>query len=877
VEQQPAKQLPSVGIELSTKELRELGCGRELGRYTLLRRIAAGGMAEVYVARSKGVSGFEKKVAIKKILPQHSHNERFINMLVDEAKITVSLTHPNIAQVYELGLDGDDTYFIVMEYVDGRPLNRLMQRVDERGIMTIPIEHAVHVMSEVSKGLDHAHKQKDQRGSPLQIVHRDISPQNVLIAYQGDVKLIDFGIARAEGRIAQTSHGVIKGKLRYLAPEIAAGDEPDNRADLYCCGIVLFEMLTGEAMFAPKSDLEAIEMASQARVRSPRSRNPRVPQDLDDIVMKALKRDRNERYQTAKELHTELRRFLNQHHPAFVGSELGDFMQQMFNAEIAQERRLDAMAEKVAQQSLDEPYEEDPTMAGSSDELIHGSIREGRRNYKQLVTRLGIGADDPRAQSPSHPREVRLAGADGGHSMGLVLEDKSERPLIDRPGSLKYPVTMPPQGTGNFEEPSISLPSFDHVAPTQRAENPFPEEGGPSIVPTVRGPPPDESDSDFERWAAPSSDGESAAILEEVAGRLERELVQYPTADPSDAASPILSEAAAHARTASFNVVDERAKPQNLGVTIALVDAASSGPAIISEPERKRPSKPKAPTIAVPSGAAWGYIFVFFAIAIGGGSFIYTGLAPQEEHPIAIPPHNDLRSDAVRSPLQLEPITVDVPQSQRKDPASVTLRVTPDVKIDVEVDGRIRARHDRSPIFIGELTPGKAHKIKIRAEGFATEDLSEVLSPGTDLPLEVTLSSLSGTIVIKGAEEGTISADHGQVKGDSIVDIPLDTEVAVHVHRPGAKEWTEEVRVSSTDPIELEVPPPSKLPRGLLVVNSRPVSTVLINGKKKGETPLKVKLVPGKYKVTLVGPDGDKRTTLKSVAPGKTTTMVHRW
>src|SRR5439155_14551754 len=130
----------------------------------------------------------------------------FIDMLVDEAKITVSLTHPNIAQVYELGLDGEDTYFIVMEYVDGRPLNKLMQRVDEKGIMTIPLVHAVHIMSEVAKGLDHAHKQKDQRGLPLSIVHRDISPQNVLIAYQGDVKLIDFGIARAEGRAAQTSH-----------------------------------------------------------------------------------------------------------------------------------------------------------------------------------------------------------------------------------------------------------------------------------------------------------------------------------------------------------------------------------------------------------------------------------------------------------------------------------------------------------------------------------------------------------------------------------------------------------------------------------------------------------------------------------------------
>src|SRR5687768_13528806 len=158
-----------------------MGCGRQIGRYTLLRRIAFGGMAEVYTAYSQGLmAGFEKKVAIKKILPQHSHNERFIDMLVDEAKITVSLTHPNIAQVYELGLHGED-YFIVMEYVDGRPLNRLMQRVDERGLNVIPIEFCAHVMAEIAKGLDHAHNQRDQRGRPLAIVHRDVSPQNVLI------------------------------------------------------------------------------------------------------------------------------------------------------------------------------------------------------------------------------------------------------------------------------------------------------------------------------------------------------------------------------------------------------------------------------------------------------------------------------------------------------------------------------------------------------------------------------------------------------------------------------------------------------------------------------------------------------------------------
>ncbi|MCK6552291.1 serine/threonine protein kinase, partial [Myxococcota bacterium] len=480
---------PFAGPELTTRELRDLGCGRPLGRFTLLRRIATGGMAEVYVARAKGISGFEKKVAIKKILPQHSHNERFVDMLVDEAKITVSLTHPNIAQVYELGLDGDDEYFIVMEWVDGRPLNKLMQRVDERGLDTIPVAHAAHVMAEISKGLDHAHKQKDQRGYPLSIVHRDVSPQNVLVSYQGDVKLIDFGIARAEGRAAQTSHGVIKGKLRYLAPEIAAGDEPDHRADVYCCGIVLFEMLTGEAMFAPKSDMEAIAMASEARVRSPRSRNPKVPQDLDDICMRALRRDRNDRYQSAKDLHGELRRFLNQHYPAYLGSELGDFMQGMFAQEIVAERRLDAIVERYAERASDDDDDaldddlEDPTTVGKLELRPSTAVRRGasivegaaKKPYKPIVTRLAIGAE--RTSRP----EVKLIGADGGEPMGVVLHEAgSERPPIRfESAHAKHPGTLPPIAQAETVRPpevvALDEAGFDDgsAEPTRRASNPL--------------------------------------------------------------------------------------------------------------------------------------------------------------------------------------------------------------------------------------------------------------------------------------------------------------------------------------------------------------------------------------------------------------------
>lgn len=421
----------------STGELRQLGAGKKLGRYTLLRRVAAGGMAEVYAARSHGVSGFEKKVAIKKILPQYSLNARFVDMLVDEAKIAVSLTHPNIAQIYELGLE-DDTYYIVMEFVDGRPLNRLLQKVDARGHRTIPIEHAVHIVAEVSKGLYHAHEQRDHRGQPLGIVHRDVSPQNVMIAHTGDVKLIDFGIARAEGRAAQTNVGTIKGKLRYLAPEIALGLEPDHRVDVYCCGIVLFELLTGEAMFAPRTDVEAIEMASQAKVRSPRLSNPAVPVELEDIVMRALVRDRDRRYPSARALHVDLRRFLNTFAPAFVGSELGDYMQALFGPEMDEDRRLDQLAEKVVaevQAAAGEPARAEPAppTARPREPSALGPATDTRSGgYRELVTRSSIELVAPVVdQTPALGTDQPAPGAGEGGEDTAAIATSRTRPLVD--------------------------------------------------------------------------------------------------------------------------------------------------------------------------------------------------------------------------------------------------------------------------------------------------------------------------------------------------------------------------------------------------------------------------------------------------------------
>ena len=298
----------------------------------------------MWLARARGEHGFSKRVALKKILLQHAADPRFVRMLVDEAKITVELSHPNIAQVLELGRD-EGSLFIAMEYVQGVPLIELMRWADAEGRVGQPFAHAAHIIAEVAAGLEHAHQRTDGEGKSLGIVHRDVTPQNVMLSFGGAVKLVDFGIARAENRLNETRPGIIRGKLRYLAPEIAQGLEPDGRADIFCCGILLFELLTGEALYAPRSDLEAIEMATRALVRSPREVRPDIPDELERIVMRALAKDPADRYPSARALQDDLRLFTNHWDPSFVPSALGELMQVAFRDRMLRERARDDRAE----------------------------------------------------------------------------------------------------------------------------------------------------------------------------------------------------------------------------------------------------------------------------------------------------------------------------------------------------------------------------------------------------------------------------------------------------------------------------------------------------------------------------------------------------
>jgi eukaryotic-like serine/threonine-protein kinase len=274
-------------------------------RYRITERIAAGGMAEVFKGVAESLQGFRKNVAIKRILPNLTKNQKFVTMFLDEARLSLFLQHANVVQVFDIG-HADDTYFIVMEFVDGVDLKAIFEwrrRIRKR----LTIGQTIYMIMEVCKGLAYAHDLlSPETGRPLGIVHRDISPANVLISRNGEIKLADFGLAKAASQVEATDPGVVKGKMSYLSPEAARGENVDHRADIFAVGILLYEALTSKRLFYGESDYQTVEMVRNAKVPSISQQNPEVEPEFEEIVRKALARRVEDRFQTATDLQDAL-------------------------------------------------------------------------------------------------------------------------------------------------------------------------------------------------------------------------------------------------------------------------------------------------------------------------------------------------------------------------------------------------------------------------------------------------------------------------------------------------------------------------------------------------------------------------------------------
>ncbi len=371
------------------------------GEYQLLKKLATGGMAQIYLARQQGMEGFEKFLVVKRILPHLAENDEFIKMFLDEARIAARLNHPNIVQIFNLGAQ-DDSYFIAMEFIHGEDVRRVWKRADSKN-KPIPVPLVSRIIMDACSGLDYAHKKVDSQGKPLNIVHRDISPQNILVTFEGGVKVVDFGIAKAADQATVTKSGVLKGKYSYMSPEQASGQKIDRRSDIFALGVVLYELTTGTRLFKRPNDIQTLNAVTECDVIAPSEVNEELPKDFDPIVMKALAKRPEDRYQEAIHFQAALENWVLQNKFPSSSVQLAQFMQDIYAERLAQE----AEEGRILIEGLDASKEERATPVSRSNKMAPTTSLRAV-DAREAATR------DAEAEATVAQRPTRQAGSVSG-------------------------------------------------------------------------------------------------------------------------------------------------------------------------------------------------------------------------------------------------------------------------------------------------------------------------------------------------------------------------------------------------------------------------------------------------------------------------------
>ena len=312
---------------------------KQFGKYTLLRRLAAGGMAELFLALHRSVAGFEKLIVIKRILPSMNHDQSFIEMLLHEARVAATLSHPNVVQIFDVG-QVDGTYYIAMEHIHGEDIQAIVRGMKKMNVAEFPLEHTISILLGTCAGLAYAHDKRDLDGAALAIVHRDISPRNIVVSFTGDVKIVDFGIAKSgtEPGERDTPSGQLKGKAPYMSPEQASGQPIDWRSDIFAAGVMLFELTTGRRLFKGASEFETLKMICDKEYPLPSQVKDNYPPELERIVMRALAKRREDRYQSAREMQADLELFAREERIAVSQVGLTKWMESLFADKLAQQK-----------------------------------------------------------------------------------------------------------------------------------------------------------------------------------------------------------------------------------------------------------------------------------------------------------------------------------------------------------------------------------------------------------------------------------------------------------------------------------------------------------------------------------------------------------
>ncbi len=499
------------------------------GNYLLHERIGAGGMAEIFLATAAGLEGHETELVIKKILPSLSDDEQFVKMFIEEAQLCVFLRHPNVVQVYDLG-EIDEQYFIAMEHVAGQDLLKTLAACAKQRV-AFPTDLALYIVMEVLKGLDYAHNLKNSDGQPLGIIHRDVSPSNVLLSYDGEVKISDFGIAKATIR-EKTATGILKGKFGYMAPEQVTGVPIDHRADVFAVGILLYEMLTGHRLFAGRNDLAVLERVRDARIDPPpRHYRPDLANQLEFIVLKALARDANNRFQSTAELHDALYDYTFQ-----TGVVLGPRILARFMHEIFLRDQEDSLPWASSVHSVAPMRRSNPAVKATPRNESHTS----QVQYRYEASTTDAGSDPGTPLRTSQVEQVYEDEPEDVTREESGLDAHGSSPWAKRPPALESELRRIQQAHEESEETDLDLEGSAAVAeggvpvPPHHPDAFGPDGGTPMggvpVVNVARSQP-DEDPSMFE-----TMQGEEEEIIESLAERTSLSNVMFRpgTESPSE-------------------------------------------------------------------------------------------------------------------------------------------------------------------------------------------------------------------------------------------------------------------------------------------------------------------------------------------------------
>jgi eukaryotic-like serine/threonine-protein kinase len=483
---------------------------KRLGRFQIIGRLATGGMAEVYLALSGELPGYRTLLVVKRILPHLASNRQFIGMFLDEARLAALLDHPNVVRIIEVGHDGEE-YFLAMELVQGKPLSAVLRKAAREKRPPSPAL-AAYIVAQAASGLGYAHALTDGEGRPLGVVHRDVSPQNVLLSFEGAVKLIDFGVARAFGRVAHTSPGGLKGKIEYMSPEQASAEEVDHRADVFALGVVLWEVLTGRRLYRRETELATMRAILDDPIPRP-SEVADVPAELDAVVMRALRKRRDARFASAHEMAHALERFAFSN-DGFSPLQVASYMKGLFAAEFLQWRKTATAALDMEVERGDryprieapgaEPQTQGPTMTlrpgGSTVSSVRATSEvrsEARSRGTQTPAPLTLPSSPSTAEPPSRRDRLWVYGGLAALAgilfyltwmlarpqIGSALHDP--QPSLATPATSSFPATSTPPARSN--PPASSAPA--PPAPVVPAPAPIATPAPPAAAPPAAAAP----------------------------------------------------------------------------------------------------------------------------------------------------------------------------------------------------------------------------------------------------------------------------------------------------------------------------------------------------------------------------------------------------